>query len=52
MEMDEVSEELHPMERDHLLPKYTTFSRIYDYLEVVILFGFVSFFILSFPATW
>ena len=51
MEMDEVSEELHPMERDHLLPKYTTFSRIYDYLEVVILFGFVSFFILSFPAT-
>jgi len=41
---------LHPMERDHFLPKYTPFSRIYDYLEVVILYGFVAFFILSFPA--
>jgi hypothetical protein len=48
---DNKSNNIHPMERDHLLPKYTTFSRIYDYLEVVILFGFVVFFIISFPAT-
>ena len=47
----ENDEELvHPMERDHLLPKYTTLARIYDYLEVIILFGFVCMFIISFPA--
>ena len=31
--LNEVMLSLHPMERDHLLPKYTVFSRTYDYLE-------------------
>ena len=50
VEGDDAIHQLHPMERDHLLPKYTTFSRIYDYLEVVILFGFTVFFVLAWPA--